>query len=315
MSDPRSVKIDMGQGPPSAPSRRPEARTGSGAAILTSALLALLCGGAGAWAYERFLAPMGAGEPKESASTPGRETNAPGDLARLNDRVKILSDQCDSLSKQNKGFQQRLDSLSKNAASPDTTPIEEKLARVGQLSQQVEAIGKQVGPLHEQVAQYDKKVTDLDAKLDELRREVTSSNETTPSRRNSETRTTSTARRRTEERAARSSTEADSGDTSTDPDFESAISQFRDKRYSEAYSVFRRLLQSRPDDARLWYYAAIAYGLASNDWGRMAQSMAEEGLTHEKAGHPQKSAIDAAFSGLTKETGKDWLAYYRQRAQ
>ena len=93
------------------------------------------------------------------------------------------------------------------------------------------------------------------------------------------------------------------------------MSQFRRARYREAYDVFQKLEQSHPDDARVWYYAALSYGLSSNDWGKTTQSMVEQGVTREKSGQPQKSVIDSAFTGLTKETGKDWLDFYRQRAQ
>jgi hypothetical protein len=94
-----------------------------------------------------------------------------------------------------------------------------------------------------------------------------------------------------------------------------AEERFRAKRYGEAYSTLRMLLQDQPDDARLWYYAALAYGLSTGDWGRMTQTMAEEGVTREKAGKPPRAEIDAAFSGLTNENGKDWLTFYRRRAQ
>jgi hypothetical protein len=54
--DPRTVKADMRQGVP--PVRKQPARSGSasGAASVTSALLSLIFGAAGAWAYERYLA-------------------------------------------------------------------------------------------------------------------------------------------------------------------------------------------------------------------------------------------------------------------
>src|SRR5262249_41508582 len=108
-----------------------------------------------------------------------------------------------------------------------------------------------------------------------------------------------------------------SGNTgqSVEPAFESGVSLFQEKRYGEAYAVFRKLLQSQPDDARLWYSAALAYGLSTEDWGPMTQTMVEEGVAREKAGKPAKSEIDSAFAGLTKETGKDWLAFYRRRAR
>ena len=93
------------------------------------------------------------------------------------------------------------------------------------------------------------------------------------------------------------------------------MSRFRDKQYQQAYDVFRKLLQSQPDDARVWYYAALSYGLATRDWGRVTEVMAEEGVAREKAGKPPKDKIDSAFAGLTKETGKEWLDFYRHRAQ
>jgi hypothetical protein len=43
--------------------------------------------------------------------------------------------------------------------------------------------------------------------------------------------------------------------------------------------------------------------------------MFEEGVDREKAGKPPKSEIDSTFAGLTKETGKEWLDFYRQRAR
>jgi len=75
------------------------------------------------------------------------------------------------------------------------------------------------------------------------------------------------------------------------------------------------LLQTQPEDARVWYYAALSYGLATRDWGRATEMMVEEGVSREKAGRPPKPEIDAALTGLTKETGKEWLDFYRQRAR
>ena len=63
--DVRSVKVDMGQGPPPVRTQpdRP-ATTGGAGIVITSAMLALLCGGAGAWAYERFLSRPAAESPR-----------------------------------------------------------------------------------------------------------------------------------------------------------------------------------------------------------------------------------------------------------
>jgi chaperonin cofactor prefoldin len=304
--DPRSVKVDMGQGLP--PVRKQPARSGSasGAAIVISALLSLIFGAAGAWAYERYLAQLIAERFPAASTTQGRDSETPKNLAHMDDRIKNLTDQY-------KQLQARLDAVPKPTPVPDLAPIEAKIAQVGQLSQQmeakvaqvgqlsqqIEAIGKKLDPLPAQLVESKKKVTELDAKLDELRNELSAAHSRAPADRSRDG----------------SAVSSEKGESSIDTALEPGVSEFRRARYREAYDVFQKLEQSHPDDARVWYYDALSYGLSSNDWGKTTQSMVEKGVTREKAGQPQKSEIDSAFAGLTKETGKDWLDFYRRRAQ
>jgi hypothetical protein len=97
--------------------------------------------------------------------------------------------------------------------------------------------------------------------------------------------------------------------------FESGVELFHRGEYKEAYAIFRNLLQSQAEDARIWYYAALSYGLSSGDWGRATQMMAEQGAAREKENKPPKSQIDDALAGLSKETGRDWVDFYRLRAR
>ena len=78
--------------------------------------------------------------------------------------------------------------------------------------------------------------------------------------------------------------------------------------------VFFTLVQQYPDDARLWYFAALAHGLVSGDWTGESAGMVRRGLACEQKGSPKRSDIDAQFSTLTKEQGKDWLEDWRKRA-
>src|SRR5262245_13980170 len=158
--DPRPVEVDMGRGLP--PVRKQPARSGSasGAAIVTSALLSLIFGAAGAWAYERYLAqliaerfPAASTIQGRDSETQGRDSETPKDLAHMDERIKSLSDQCNNLSDQYKQLQARLDAVPKPTPASDLAPIEEKVAQVGQLSQQVEAIGKKLDPLPAQLVQ------------------------------------------------------------------------------------------------------------------------------------------------------------------
>jgi len=261
--------------------------------------LSLIFGAAGAWAYERYLAQLLAERFPAASTTQGRDSETPKNLAHMGDRIKSLSDQCNNLSDQYKQLQARLDAVPKPTPAPDLAPIEEKVAHVGQLSQQIEAIGKKLDPLPAQVVESEKKVTELGAKLDELRKEVSAAHSRAPADRSRDG----------------SPVSSEKGESSIDTALEPGVSQFRRARYREAYDVFQNLEQSHPGDARVWYYAALSYGLSSNDWGKTTQSMVEQGVTREKAGEPQKSVIDSAFAGLTKESGKDWLDFYRRRAR
>lgn len=305
--DTHSVKVDMGQGSP--PVRRPAARSGAmgGTAMVMSAVLSLLFGGAGAWAYERFLAPPRAETPPAEATPPGRDSDTQKHLARLEDRINGLSDQY-------KDVRSRLEAIPRPSPPPDLGPLEQKVARVDEVSQQVEAIGKKLEPLPGKLAQSEQKLAELDAKLEGLHKEMTTAGEhaSTPPRRDNSVSRASTRSPRDEAEAAPSASEKGG---QWEAAYDTGVGRFADKQYQQAYDVFRRLLQSQPDDARVWYYAALSYGLATRDWGRATESMVEEGVNREKAGKPPKPEVDSAFAGLTRETGKEWLDYYRRRAQ
>jgi tetratricopeptide (TPR) repeat protein len=289
--------------------RRPTERSaGRGAAnVLISAVLALLFGGAGAWAYERFLARPKV-EPSPEASAPKSEDAATTKaLARLDDRLNSLSDQY-------KQLQSRIESIPKPAPPPDLAPMEQKVARVDDLSKQVEVISKALEPLPEKITQDERKIEELSASLEDLRKESRTSGGRPEASRNREG-----ARRAASGPAAGDASGSPSPGSETGGLVDSALrrgeSLFRDGRYQEAYKVFRDLLQSRADDARIWYYAALSYGLATGDWRGQTEQWVQRGIALEKEGKPQKSEIDSAFAGLTKETGKDWLDFYRRRAE
>ena len=89
---------------------------------------------------------------------------------------------------------------------------------------------------------------------------------------------------------------------------------FREGKYAAAREVFLTLIQNDPNDARLWYFAALANGLTSGDWTGESERMVRRGLACEQGGRPKRSDIDAQFSTLTKEQGKDWLEEWRKRA-
>ena len=91
------------------------------------------------------------------------------------------------------------------------------------------------------------------------------------------------------------------------------MERFRRGEYAEARDVFRKLTEDHPEDARAWYFEALANGLASGSWGGETARLVREGLAREQAGTPSTAAIDGALAGLGEVQGRDWLRAYRSR--
>jgi hypothetical protein len=215
-----------------------------------------------------------------------------------------------------------VESIPASSPVPDLAPIEQKVAVVDRLTQQVEAMGKKVDPLPGRLEQEERRIAELDEKLNDLRNQETTARRTpegrdrpvSPTGRDRPAPSTDGERPAVGEGDKSQASGSGARSELTDPALESGVGLFNEKKYGEAYARFRKLLQAQPEDARVWYYAALSYGLSTGDWNRMTQSMVEEGVAREKAGKPAKAEIDSALSGLTRETGKDWLDFYRRRA-
>ena len=136
--------------------------------ILTSCVLALVMGCAGAWAYMEYLGPMLAKRqawPTQNAqtATQNTEANSSDTTNRLND----LSGKIDAL-------QERVDRLPKAAASQDVEQLREKIAVLDDVSRKVDALGVRVNSLPGKVDQDNRKITSLAADLQGMRIEVAS---------------------------------------------------------------------------------------------------------------------------------------------
>jgi len=187
------------------------------------------------------------------------------------------------------------------------------LAAADWITSEFEAISKVLDPLPEKIAQDERKINELDAKLEELRKESKTFGARPEASRNVEGSPNAASGRSTAQPTGNPSPRSDVGGL-VDSTLERGESLFREGRYQEAYKAFQNLLQSHSDDARICYYAALSYGFSTGEWRGQTEHLVQQGIVLEKAGKPQKSQIDSAFAGLTKETGKDWLAFYRQRA-
>lgn len=276
------------------------------ASVLASAALALLFGGAGAWAYEQFLARPRAEVQSESSQPKAGDAEDEKKIARLDERINSLSDQY-------KQIQARVEAMPKPEPPPDLGPLEQKAARIDGLSKDVEAIRKAVDALPQQLEKNDQRITALATTLDGARKDVDALRERLEASSNRAA-SPSSARGPSPTRGPEEASPSPGNEAQTDSDLGPGVSLFRAGRYNDAYIAFRDLVVSRPDDARLWYYAALSYGLATGRWDGETLQMVRNGVAREKAATPKKPEIDSAFAGLTKANGKEWLDFYRRQA-
>jgi hypothetical protein len=89
---------------------------------------------------------------------------------------------------------------------------------------------------------------------------------------------------------------------------------FKGGHFAQARDILVKQAAATPDDARLWYSAALANGLATNDWQGESERLVRHGVDREKAGTPPKVEIDALFSGIGEQQGGRWLREWRQHA-
>ena len=99
----------------------------------------------------------------------------------------------------------------------------------------------------------------------------------------------------------------------TDVEFDKAVDAFKKSQFGPAKDLFTKLTEGNPTDARVWYYAALSNGFATNAWtGGDTEKFVQKAITLEKAGTPDASKIDATFAELPADT-KAWLDYYRKQ--
>ena len=281
------------------PDRRP---SGLGT-VLASGALAFLLGGAGAWAYLNYLDPIVGKQRSEARQAKGQESQA-GSPAPGTERAGGQSLRQARPAPGGRGSRRK-----DGGAPPDLEPLNKRISSLEDLPRKVEAMEARVGALPTKIDQEGRKITTLMADVEGVRTQLTSLRTEMPPK-------------GVIEAAARSARPA-AGAASEPPrqiappagsSLQPGVDLFNQKKYNQAADFFLGLTRKNPDDARNWYYAALAKGLATRDWKGEVEKLVAEGAQREKAGTPERSEIDAAFSDLTSETGKDWLAFYRRGA-
>jgi hypothetical protein len=267
----------------------------------------LLCGGAGAWAYSRFLEEPRPVQQPEAPRSKGEDEETKAAAARVSQQIGEFSRQLERL-------RSRVEDLPKPEPPPDLGPLEKKAVRVDELSQRLETIGKKLDPLPGNLARSERRIAELDAELDGLRNQMTALHDRLEGARNREG-ASSPAPGPAARPGPETALPTHEMGGPVGPILEPGVKLFHAGRYQEAYKTFKDLREARPEDARVWYLAALAHGLATGEWRGETERLVQQGAAREKAGTPQKPLIDSALDGLTRETGKEWLEFYRRRAR
>ncbi|WP_165246558.1 hypothetical protein [Paludisphaera soli] len=257
------------------------------ATLAVAGALSLLMGGVGAWAYLTFLADRPA--PAEKAASVTAEPPGPA--------AGPLADRLDDLSGRVDGVRRDLDAKLATPM-PDLGPMLERVAKLEAASSAVDSLSRKLDEIPAGVEANRASIDELRGLVAELQKARTAPKD--------------------EEATAPSDAEAlrpGAEEAQADADIAPALEDFRKRHYREASEAFRALTESRPDDARVWYLAALSRGFSTSEWTGETERLARRGSEREKAGTPARPKIDAALEGLTKETGQDWIAYFRGLAR
>jgi hypothetical protein len=193
-------------------------------------------------------------------------------------------------------LQARVDELVKVSGRLSSTPDELRV-----LEERVAGFDRRMGALDERVRTLGERAVTLDEALGSLRREVASNDERS--------------------KRADTTTGASGAAGPAAGDAEAAMravargaALFEERRYAEARDVFLEQIKATPDDARLWYYAALANGSATRDWKGETERLVKRGMERERAGTPGRAEIDALLDEVPSAQAVQWLRAWRQRA-
>lgn len=299
--EPTAAVTQRQPGPSSAPPRRKadpaamagEARQPSRSSLLSSALMMVVGAGIGVGTFFLGRAYAPPRPPGETAGPPAADAVKPDDFKKVADRVDHMAADVDQAKKQ---IADRPDYSNQVKVLNDR--INELQQTVAQLTPQFDSINQKLGTLGKvEDANSSGQVDALSKRVDDLSHAIDSLN----------------VHRAPNPRAGAPAAPAagDAGNVQV-LSMDQAVELFNAKKYAEARDAFTKLQTASPNDARVWYYSALATGWGTGKWADDADRLAKVGLEKEKAGQPASDQVDAAFAGLAAGS-KDWLAAYRKR--
>jgi TolA-binding protein len=210
-----------------------------------------------------------------------------------------LKAELDGLKNDLKALQDRIEALPKPGPPVELGPLNSKISDLAKQTEALASLPKKVDDLDHRLAALDTTLTTVRSDLDTVKSEVKKVAEATPA---------------TPAAAPEAARPAAAGANTADTAIEQAAAPFKAGKYKEAADAFQKLTETYPDDARVWYFAALSRGSATNQWTGETTRMVEKAVALEKAGNPQSAKIDAAFADLNPSF-RPWLDAYRKMAK
>lgn len=276
------------------PDPEPAAPVGGGSAARVVLGLLMLGGFAATVAAAMVSNPQ---TPTAKAAAPeatAEAKEAPAWSGRVEALKKDLQARLDSLTGRFKTLETKVTDLPKPAPAADLTPIQGKVDDLGK------AVAR-IDELAEKVDKIDKRLADLDGALkstkDDLAKLADEAKKAPPAA------ATPTPTPEAEPKPDEAALAMDRG-----------VDLFKSGKYQDAFDTFKALEAGDSKDARVYYYAALSRGMATNDWKGETLTIAAKGAELEKSGATKPADVDAVFSDLSA-TLKPWLTYFRKSAK
>ena len=222
--------------------------------------------------------------PQPTPAQPSLTEALAADLKATEERLTALSN--------------KIDALPKPEPPADLKPLEDKLAEQSKSIENLVPVPEKLGKIEETVGGLNQSVDSIKREIESLKEAVKKATEALAA--------LATA-------TAKPAAVAPAEPEAKNAEFDNAAGLFKAGKYNDSEAIFAKLAAANPNDARVFYFAALAKGSAKAIWTGETETLVNKGIDLEKAGSPKKDEIDAAFADLLPQL-KTWLDAYRKRA-
>ena len=186
-----------------------------------------------------------------------------------------------------------MEAVPKPSPAPGLGALDSKVADLSKDTESLAVLPKKVDDLDQRLGSFDKTLVALRGEIDTFKNEL----------------------KKPVEPAVTTPEPAKPDDAKVaDAALDQGAGLFKAGKYKEASDAFQKLTETSPNDARVWYFAALSRGSSTKEWTGETTRLAEKGVGLEKAGSPDSAKIDAAFAELNPAF-KPWFDYYRKTAK